>query len=506
MGDSARPGEYREYLLCPAAATGTTQCAPQWYGGSTAPATVDVQIPARIFTVSSGSTSTTDCRTTACEVRAVQLNGLTTSDVVAATTVSFDPTAPLRTAPTISVTPSTGLADGQHVTATVTPADASLPILECTKPITTIADLADITAKCVPAGAEGVAGGPPPGTVVQAYIETPSGPVDCRAPGATCVLTTVDPVGQSANAPLGFDPNAPAAPALLLRDQAPVAPPGVETYDLIGFTPGDPYTVRWCNPQGDCLPGNVATGTLDSHGTASFTNPAAGFPDVPPGDTTCATSCTLTATDAHGRSAQGGPEIGVVTGTPPPAPFQSSGLPVTITPDTGLTDGEQVHVTASGFPAGAQVAIVECIGGAMTAGAADCDLNTSTFLNGTTITADAQGNVSADYTIRRSIDGPNGPVDCAQGNIDPSAYANWITTHPSGISELAGKGYFSCVVAVADIADYQTSGGAPIAFAGARFKALPEPAPEPAPKEPTTAENPNPQAATPVVAQPDYAG
>ena len=366
------------------------------------------------------------------------------------------------------------------------------------------------------------------------YIDTPTGPVDCRATGTTCTMVTVDPGGQVGNAPPRFSADSPAKPTLLQRPFGPMGPPDpppTSTYDLLGFTPNDPFTVQWCNDAGQCLPAAVASGTFDAHGVASFTGDD--FPEDPTSDAICATWCSLTATDAHGLTATGGSQIAVV----PPVlggPFHSERLPVSVSPHTELSDGDTVTVTASGFEPGANLVIVECTDDAVTDGIDACDVSTSSFLNGQNLAADAQGRVTATYHIRRRISTTNhGDVDCAEGNVDPDAFDEALAEDPSrAVDQLPG--YFTCMVVVADIADYNQSGADLIAFVGASCKPLPwtrapttptptqpptststtTPPPPPSPSPTTTAPTPTataPKPATakpaiPVAAQPTFTG
>jgi hypothetical protein len=81
---------------------------------------------------------------------------------------------------------------------------------------------------------------------------------------------------------------------------------------------------------------------------------------------------------------------------------------VTVTPSTGLVDGQSVSVSASGYTPGAGLAVLECAVGA--ASESDCDLSTVAYVN-----ADATGAVSTAYGVFREIFTANdaGGLDCA---------------------------------------------------------------------------------------------
>ena len=119
--------------------------------------------------------------------------------------------------------------------------------------------------------------------------------VDCRATTATCVLFTYDQVFQTSKVSLTFDENGPVQPAFMVRPSPdPNDQWNTHTYDLVGFTSGDPFTVGWCNSDGACLSPNLASGTLDANGAATFTiDDNDPIPMLAVGDTTCAQGCAL---------------------------------------------------------------------------------------------------------------------------------------------------------------------------------------------------------------------
>lgn len=139
-------------------------------------------------------------------------------------------------------------------------------------------------------------------------------------------------------------------------------------------------------------------------------------------------------------------------------------LPVRATPDKGLVDGQSVLVVGSGFPAHVMVGGVMCTGAAKTQGVAACDL-TNIGYNATT---DAEGSFQLTFPVRRYplINGQH--VDCATGNVDPDDYAALLERegpHPTTSNPLSR----TCVIAVGEVANYDNSGGWPIAFEGETF-------------------------------------
>ena len=497
-------GSADAYLICPTALVASPDQCSYLTDVVSAGSSATVKIPARVVVVAiDGTASFVDCRTASCSAVAVSYQlGVDGPVVVASAALAFNPAGALRTPPSLTVAPSTGLVDGQQVAVTVTPAvidDAfgGTVVIQCAAPLVTLDDLSTGSSDCsfdslTPV--DGPDGGTGTATVsVRTFIETTSGPVDCRAVTSTCVLFTYDPVFQTSNVPLTFDPNGAVAPAFLTRPSAdPFDPVASGTFDLVGFTPGDPFEVHFCNAAGACLPTVVTSGTLDADGVATFSLDAP-YPEDAPADF-CAEWCAMQATDAHGLSATSDYRFSVFVPVPP-GPFRSKQLPVRVTPNKGLHDGDTVTVTASGFAPGATLSIVECDGSAVKVGDDACDLGTSSFINGTDLTADAHGNLTATYAIKRHITTPkNGPLDCATSNVDPDAYNAGVAADPSRAG-ITAPGYFSCIIVVADIGDYQQSGGTPFAFEGAKFRRLP-----------WQVDARQAPAATPVAAQPTFTG
>ncbi len=493
------------YMECPATFTVVDNCM---VAGSHEPghATDTVHV---LGLVPDGSDSPlpimVDCRTTSCVLVAVSFSVASDgSTVLAQVALAFDPSGALRPAPTITATPTTGLVDGQAIAVTVhpgssDPATEPTVVYACTVPVTTFDQVLSDCDILASQELTGTSGPDATGTLhVSAYLETPTGPVDCRAPAATCALFTLDHIFQFGTLPLSFTAAGPVRPQLLTRFDPTATEPFSTTYDLVGFTPNDPYTVKLCNSGGACISTPIASGTLDANGLATFVDDGSTTPSDPAG--VCAMGCSYTASDAHGLKATGGPEIGIVTGPPiGTGGFKTKFLRVRATPHKGLHDGDVVSLTGAGFDPGAALAAIQCNGDASVKGPSECDFGTDTF-GKRAITADAHGKVSTTFTIHRSITvGSGKTLDCAKGNIDPDAFDAAVEADPSK-AILKGTGYFSCAVILAQINDYSKSGGDVIAFAGATFKPLPWET-TPVAYHPTTA-----PPAAPVAAEPTFTG
>src|SRR5712671_5300702 len=105
---------------------------------------------------------------------------------------------------------------------------------------------------------------------------------------------------------------------------------------------------------------------------------------------------------------------------------------VNVTPDSNLVDAQPVSVSASGYTADVQLAVIECTTGATSQD--DCDLSTLQYAN-----SDGSGNLSTTYAVFREVFPASAPagLDCAPSN---------------------------CVLAVANISDQTEAAAAALSF------------------------------------------
>ncbi|WP_158883774.1 enediyne antibiotic chromoprotein [Amycolatopsis anabasis] len=94
------------------------------------------------------------------------------------------------------------------------------------------------------------------------------------------------------------------------------------------------------------------------------------------------------------------------------APASAATPEITVSPSTGLHDGQSVTVTGQGFAAGDQVGAMQCGPGDWPA--VSCD-----FADRSVVTTDSAGGFSTTVTVRAAFDGvspvdgsPAGKVDC----------------------------------------------------------------------------------------------
>jgi hypothetical protein len=329
----------------------------------------------------------------------------------------------------MSLTPPSGFVDAQQITATVTGLAAGEQIFlrECV-----VGEELDCAAASDIAQAGGAGAVTIPATLDALVAYSPQGIrtiADCRVPG-TCELAAFPAMtaGPSlVRVPLVFTPGGPLRPL----PTATVAPAtGLEDGDIVhvtgsGFTgravvPSQPPPLAWavvctrgsnllqaCTSIGGILPidpsGNLAG---DAQVRALITEPT-------PVD--CRTSpCELRV---------GWPEDPLGFARVPISFTPGSALhpaTVTVTPATGLADGQQVAVHGEHLPP-FTVHIDECRGGATST--LGCDLMTAPEAGGApnpvaTTTVGTSGTLDATAAVRRTIhvvppDGPVAPWDCA---------------------------------------------------------------------------------------------
>jgi hypothetical protein len=95
------------------------------------------------------------------------------------------------------------------------------------------------------------------------------------------------------------------------------------------------------------------------------------------------------------------PTTSALPTTTPPAGSQT----VTVTPDTGLTSGQRVTVTGSGFSSNAALVVTECAAKGAFTGPGDCNLGGMA-----TTASDASGHVQVDLLVTKGPFGANAIV------------------------------------------------------------------------------------------------
>ncbi|MGZ4714735.1 MAG: neocarzinostatin apoprotein domain-containing protein [Acidimicrobiia bacterium] len=355
----------------------------------------------------------TSCLVTDCVVFAQSLSNV---DYVATAPLALDPNQPPPPAPTLTVTPDTGLRHLQTVQISGTGFDpnASVSISECS---------ADDLGFCDEALADLIAG--PDGTfttsapvsrLLTTFDVRPGGPstaiVDCVDGGCHVSaeqFALADPYAPGASAPIEFDASVPPPP---LPDITAVPTENLPfradvTITGTGFAPGEMVQAQFCADSdvfGFCSGG--PSGIADGSGAVTFTirvQRQLSFPGEGSIDCADPTSvCTLQVYGAHGYEQAEFPLSFDPNAEIPPPPT------ATATPDHDLGYRQVVTLAGSGFAPG-DVSVTEC------ADLGTDPLESFTVCGATgTATADAGGNLTGTYRAGRILtDGYDPPVDCS---------------------------------------------------------------------------------------------
>ena len=264
-------------------------------------------------------------------------------------------TAPAQAAePTLTVTPTA--LPGREGTVTIEWAnialDGSMAIGQCV-PITPERPTAEENCKLL--AYVSTSSGSVTATVAATFMSFSGQTISCDAfPGGCAVqIGSYSPVRTDVAVPISFPP----AVGVALVPDAPVvigAPVGV---DLSGLAPGAAYDLHacvigpWATPALErCTPEPLATVTATADGTASATVRLGDVVDSPEmGRQSC-----RNATCGVGVSLADAPGIRGV------APYAVADAAVTLTPATGLVDGDAVAVAATGLRAGAAYRVRLC--------------------------------------------------------------------------------------------------------------------------------------------------
>jgi acetyl esterase/lipase len=365
-----------------------------------------------------GSDPTVDCRSPgACVLIAAVYDGAAEDYIeLARAALPFDPDGPLAPPPTLSVTPSEGLVDGQTVEVSGSGAlTDGLDIIQCTAEpaawddcdfdTTTFADVTD--------------GSFSESHPVFAVIATQSsGQVDCRTAGR-CALVAVGDASRWADTavvPLGFAPDGPLLPPPTLTVTPADGLVDGQAVQIIGtgfrsrFL-GDAVQIHQCAP--DPAPERCRTSfdryvPLDEQGGFTVTMPVTARMPTSEGLHDCragADRCSLVATTSGIDSARAGrAELSF----DPDAPL----LPdpgIAVEPATDLGDFTPVAISGSNFTPGSTVTVEVCRTGATGDG---CD-----GTNGESPPADEDGAIATEIAVFADPTGEGGvpgELDCRQ--------------------------------------------------------------------------------------------
>ena len=349
-----------------------------------------------------------DCRPDACEILVFSGFGSSQAFQPIEVPISFTAGAPLAPPPTVTVDPDEGLVDGQTVTVSASGLvwENDGFALLCKAGLTSSSDCSFESLGFFEVAEDRTAAVQ---LRVTTFIETGSGVIDCREPGACVVAVTTDS-GRSPRklgiTPVAFDPDAEIVPPAL------TVTPGTDLVDGqsvtaagTGFT-SDFVELVECMPGATDFSGCEFVGFVDSvnpDGTFSqAVNLAAVLSGDSGGSVDCRTSpepCVLVATSGA---------IDSPRAARAPLAFRPDGplLPgpsVTVTPSTDLPDQATVTVTGSGFPEQGSGSVVVC-----RTGGGGCDPETQTQVD-----ANNDGTISLQLGVAATFTpGEGEPVDC----------------------------------------------------------------------------------------------
>ena len=327
--------------------------------------------------------------------------------------LSFDPTAPLPPPPTLLAAPTTDLVEGQTVAlfgGGFVP-NGQIYLVQCLTPASaqTCQTLMSISADAAGGFIAGVA-------VHRVLAMPPFGSTDSATASGTCrlVAVSISDYDFHAEVPLDFDPSGP------LPGGAVTVTPDT---DLLNF---QSVTVAGSGFTGDSIPAQLVqckTGATSYEDCSQ--SPSTDFAPITPagtfstpfsvrrvlhlggGDFDCASTpaaCSVVTSVFGGRPVVVATPISFDAGVPPPLPPT-----ISVTPDTGLGQGQEVTVNGANFAPDSFVALGECLTGSGPIGYCP--------FGGAGIDTDANGSFTTTFAVRRGVPDfasyPPNVVDCA---------------------------------------------------------------------------------------------
>ena len=276
--------------------------------------------------------TTTDCAVAgACVIGAgVPPDG---AQGAASADIQFDPSAPLPPPPSITVTPSTNLLDGQTVTVEGSdfPSGSFVVLVECVDAASGGQSNCDLSNQM---GTGADASGSFSVTMrLSRLISTPAqGTTDCAQPSTCIIGAGVPPDGSqgSAKAPIQFDPNAPLPPppSITVAPSTGLGDGQTVTVSGTGFVPDGPVGIIECGSTGSqnrCDFATLVYGHAGADGTFSQQLRVKQDLDTAEGSFDCTRpeGCILGAASLARQSDGASATIHFGTTAPPPPPPSS---------------------------------------------------------------------------------------------------------------------------------------------------------------------------------------
>ncbi|MGC8499176.1 MAG: neocarzinostatin apoprotein domain-containing protein [Acidimicrobiales bacterium] len=331
-------------------------------------------IPTTPFTVTAGAVGNGTCDTTTSDLTCVLAIGSLTGTTLAYAPITFAAPAAATSAPSLTVTPATGLTNGEKVTITgsgFTPSD-SLYATECLATATSAADCNVSTATPITVNTDGTL----PSTTFTVVTGTVGGATcgTSAADAASCVIMVANSSeGDRAAAPIAFAVPTPTTPSVTVSKNSGLKNGQTVTVTGSGFTPGDSVYAVEClkgaTGQSSCDLTTATAITVNTDGTlpsTSFTVVTGAVASGTCGTTAAnARNCVIAVANISGGDAGEAP-IAFAVG--------AAKRYLRVAPALNLHNGQVVHVSGHGFTPRDHVYIVECRRGAT--GPTACDLRT----------------------------------------------------------------------------------------------------------------------------------
>ncbi len=498
-----------QILECTSAPVTFNDCSPYSVGFAPVAANGSFSTSVTLGRVLHLSGGDVDCASApgACSLFASSYGAL---PVVAAAALDFDTSVPLPPPPTIAVAPDTDLVQGQQLTVTGSDFAPNTPVV-----IYESATSDPVGSGCGGgSGAyvttDGTGGFTTPFAAqrgIRDYTNFPPGALDCAsAPQACSVVAYAFNTGDSATAPVSFDPTVPVVPpTVTVTPQFGLADRTLVSVHGTGFTPGDQVLISQCDVDAvsygpGCSPGASSvylsadpSGAVDAslrvRRDLSYYDDSRGGPPIVTANCSDAVGeCVIRAESYSDPLASVDVPLGFDPSTVAPPPV------ITTTPAGPWADGQQVVVHGSGFTPNARLGLAGCIAGVDPTGRT-CDATSHDSGSGTgagvtaaadvgvTTTerpgglydefhADGNGEFARTITIHRQFETTEATVDCT---TEPSGCVLFAANREDyGFERATVAIVFDSTVIVAHALAFTGAGSStePLAIAGAGAVAL----------------------------------
>ena len=410
-----------QIIECTTDATSFDECNQNGPGFATVGSAGTFSLPYSVRRILHLTSGDVDCATSpgACSLFASTYGG---TSIVASAPVEFDAGVPVPPPPTITAAPDTDLVEGQSITVTGSafPPGASIGLGECTTGGGAGGCGFGFGGFAVADGTGAFSATLVARRGIRSFATYPPTIVDCAGvPQACSVQAFVFDGGDTAEAPIDFDPTAPiATPTVTVAPQFGLADRALVAVHGEGYAPGDEVIVAQCEAGAAIFgPGCASRGYVTTRADPSgaidvdvrvhrdLTYPDGGGP-VLAGAVNCSDAvgaCIVRAESSDEPLVTTDVPLGFDPTAVAPGPV------ITTTPTGPFGNGQQVVVHGSGFTPGAPLGLGECLAGVDPTGHT-CDSRPGGLFD--VFFADANGEFSRDRQRARAVpdDRRHGPL------------------------------------------------------------------------------------------------